>query len=107
MLILIPAFLQMCECREHGRFVFPDGTKGTEFCSKEAATRELLGLYGGKRISEHEFKFLKSSISETEMPYSDKNSDRMIRIACHIKNEAREIIKEEMEKPDNQSKNLM
>ena len=95
MLVVIPVFLEMCQCGEHGSFVFPDGTRSEEFCSKESFMNGLYRLKVEVKVSEHEFEFLKNVISDNKtLPPSDWESDPMVWVSCLFESKIREIEKE-------------
>ena len=88
MLIMIPAFLEMCECSQHGHFKFADGTSGTEFCSKEGARYELRKLSSNRRITEHELTFLKHCVSNVlSLPQADDDAGILVHLTCDLYNE--------------------
>ena len=64
-MILKPTVLQLCKtCGEHGHFRFPDGAKGSEFCSKEDASSELARLREEGKVTREEQIFLADCIGK-------------------------------------------
>ena len=81
-LIQIPAFAIFCsKCGKHGNIVLADGTVGKEFFSKDGARKQLDELCKKSLLTEHEFKFLSSQISDSDM---DMKDDPLVRIMNDI-----------------------
>jgi hypothetical protein len=86
-MIVIPTYLQMCErCGKHGHFVFPDGTKSVEFCTREDVLGELFVYLAEQKISNEEFKFLTTCIFDSQIE-ADEFVHPLARVACSIFNE--------------------
>ena len=96
------AWLDICDCGDHGRFVLSDDTYGTEFCSKEFARKELKRLHGERLIDESELRFLKDEVNSCRLPISEMDADMSAHLTSGLINEHRERPK--MEHPP---KNVM
>ncbi|MFH0804066.1 MAG: hypothetical protein V1896_00495 [Candidatus Zambryskibacteria bacterium] len=57
------AYLEMCDCGQHGKIVLANGVELPEFFSKQVALMELEKLFGDELITELEFKFLRNQVS--------------------------------------------
>ncbi len=89
MSVFVPTFLQMCNCKTHGRFVSPEGVKSLEFASKEDGLEVLRHLRATRAIDEHEEKFLASDVrAQSGLGETKEDENLWGRLVCDLANES-------------------
>jgi hypothetical protein len=91
-LITAVAYLEFCECRNHGQFVLADGSRSCGFYSKRTAFTILKLFRQEGKISESEHIFLKDQISNSDLPLCDEDAHPVVAIVCRRANEEGESL---------------
>lgn len=90
MSIMIAAYVDLCECGEHGHFVLSGGRTSREFCSRPVARRELLELEACGDITKEEVLFLTDYVARVaQLPVVEREAGFLARLTCDVLNDER------------------
>jgi hypothetical protein len=82
--------LDLCECEEHGRLVFPTGEESEEFCSKEAG---FIVLDSSKeKLTEKEWMHLGQEITRSSLPTRIEEENPLVSFSCSLYNMTRKDV---------------
>lgn len=93
-MIVLAAFLEVCECGERGRFVMADTSRSREFHCENDGEAELMRLRTESKVSDIEVGYLRDCLRRSSIPRDARYADPFAQLACALMNKLSDTLSE-------------